>query len=298
VTKLPTWASDLAEQYFGGTLIEFVVAGNVNDRVAAEDAEGNRSYVSLRSFLADKLFSQRDAVIYYDPSGGVDFRDKATSTDFMEEVKALDAQRGTSYAKSGLPRDASRALYLIEKYMQSVERNRLQRAGSSSPVSAKQQQKPKSVALIVEYADLVFPAGDPGHLSLSQQSSLVTLLRWAKDPAFLRADLTIVLVAESLAQLNKALVESPYIGRVEVKLPTQSERLDYIVDRFGEHPDLAQASEVQAAQFAKLTGGLSRVNLDHITSQARANKFPITSDYVSKMKRRLIERSASGCWSS
>lgn len=281
MTKLPTWASDLAEQYFGGTLIEFVVFGSVNDRVASEDANGNRSYVSLRRFLAQKLFPQRDAVIYYDPSGGVSFRDDSTHADFMKVIKALDAQQGTNYAKSGLPRDASRALYLVEKYMR-------------SKVNPRGSHKAQSVALIVEYADLVFPAGDPGHLSMSQQSSLVTLLRWAKDPVFLDANLTVVLVAENLAQLNKALVESPYIGRVEIKLPTESERLDYISDRFAEHPELAKASEVEATQFSKLTGGLSRVNLDHITSQARANKFPITAEYVSKMKRALIEKECFG----
>jgi len=281
VTKLPSWASDLAEQYFGGTMIEFIVSGNVSDRVAADDGKGGREYVSLRRFLGEKLFPQRDAVVFYDPSSGVTFRDDKTYADFMEVIRVLDGQQGTSYAKSGLPRDASRALYLVEKYMR-------------AKVAPRGNQRPSSVALIVDYADLLFPAGDPGHLSLSQQSTLVTLLRWAQDPVFLDSNLTVVLIAENLAQLNKVLVESPYIGRVEVKLPTEAERLQYIQDRFAEHPELAAASEVPAAQFSKLTGGLSRVNLDHVTSQARANKFPITAEYVSKMKRELIEKECFG----
>lgn len=281
MTKLPSWASDLAEQYFGGTMIEFIVSGNVSDRVAADDGRGGREYVSLRRFLGEKLFPQRDAVVFYDPSSGVSFRDDKTYADFMEVIRVLDGQQGTSYAKSGLPRDASRALYLVEKYMR-------------AKVAPRGGQRAASVALVIDYADLLFPAGDPGHLSISQQSTLVTLLRWAQDPVFLDSNLTVVLVAENLAQLNKVLVESPYIGRVEIKLPTEAERLLYIQDRFAEHPELAAASEVPAPQFAKLTGGLSRVNLDHVTSQARANKFPITADYVSKMKRELIEKECFG----
>lgn len=281
MTKLPSWASDLAEQYFGGTMIEFIVSGNVSDRVAADDGNGGRSYVSLRRFLGEKLFPQRDAVVFYDPSSGVTFRDDKTYADFMEVIKVLDTQQGTSYAKSGLPRDSSRALYLVEKYMR-------------YKVAPPGNRRAESVALVVDYADLVFPAGDPGHLSLSQQSTLVTLLRWAKDPVFLDSNLTVVLIAENLAQLNKALVESPYIGRVEIKLPDEAERLQYIEDRFAEHPELAEASQIESPQFSKLTGGLSRVNLDHVTSQARANKFPITADYVSKMKRELIEKECFG----
>ena len=191
---LPSWASELAEQYFGGTLIEFIVHGNVNDKVEADDGQGGRSYVSLRRFLARKLFPRRDAVIFYDPSAGVSFRDDATGLEFHEVTRALDAAQGTTYSKSGLPRDAGRALYLIEKFMRAM-------------VDPRGGKPAQSVALVIEYADLILPAGDPSHLSLSQQSTLVTLLRWARDPVFLDANLTVVLVAENPAQLNKTLVE-------------------------------------------------------------------------------------------
>lgn len=280
-TRLPLWASELAEQYFGGTLIEFIVHGNVNDKVEADDGQGGREYVSLRRFLARKLFPRRDAVIFYDPSAGVSFRDEATTRDFHEVTRALDAAQGTTYAKSGLPRDAGRALYLIEKFMR-------------AKVDPRGGQAPQSVALVIEYADLILPAGDPSHLSLSQQSTLVTLLRWARDPVFLDANLTVILIAENPAQLNKTLVESPYIGRVEIKLPGHDERLTYLRDRFAEHPNLNDLCQISIEQFSKLTGGLSRVNLNHVTSQARANSFPITSDYVSRMKRELIEKECFG----
>ncbi len=278
--QLPPWAVDLAEQYYGGTIIEFIVYGNVHDKVEAEDASG-RSYHSLRKFLAKKLFPRRDAVIYYDPSNGISFRDEETYPDFHRVVQGVDRSRGTNYSKDGLPRDANRALYLVEKYM----RAKVDPRGGGGP---------KSVALIIEYADLILPAGDSSHLSISQQSTLVTLLRWAKDPVFLEANLTVVLIAENLAQLNQSLVESPYIGRVEVKLPDLEERRNFLAHRFEQHPELVELSEVSVDQFAKLTGGLSRVNLGHVTSQARANKFKITAEYVGEMKKELIEKECFG----
>ena len=281
MAKLPTWAAELAEQYFGGTLIEFIVSGNINDKVEASDGKGARSYLSLRKYLGKKLFPDRDAVIFWDPSTGVSFRDEDTHRDFQTVLQGLDSAQGTNYARTGVPRETSRALYLIDKYMR-------------AKVDPRGGAKPKSVALVIDYADLILPATDPSHMSLAQQSTLVTLLRWAKDPVFLNANLTIVLVAENLAQLNKTLVESPYIGRVEIKLPSERERLNYIEDRFAEHPKLDELCQIDAEQFAKLTGGLSRVNLNHVTSQARANEFEITSDYVSRMKRELIEKECFG----
>jgi hypothetical protein len=281
MANLPSWAEELAEQYFGGTLIEFIVHGNINDQVEADDGKGGRCYLSLRKFLANKLFPRRDAVIFFDPSSGVSFRNEDSHRDLQKVLSGIDASQGTSYARSGVPRESSRALYLLEKYMR-------------AKVNPRGGTKPQSVALVIEYADLVLPAGDPTHQSMSQQATLVTLLRWAKDPVFLNANLTIILVAENLAQLNKTLVESPYIGRVSITLPSERERLNYLEDCFAEHPELEGLCSIDQTQFAKLTGGLSRVNLNHVTSQARANKFEVTADYVGRMKRELIEKECFG----
>ena len=278
--KLPPWAIDLAEQYYGRTMLQFIVYGNIHDKVETEDG-GVRSYQSLHQFLGKKLFARRDAVIYYDPSNGISFRDEETYPDFHRVAQGVDRSRGTNYASDGLPRDANRALYLIEKYMR-------------AKVDPRGGNGPKSVALVLEYADLVLPAADPSHLSLAQQGILVTLLRWAKDPVFLNADLTVVLVADNLAQLNTGLVESPFIGRVEVKLPETEERLNYLKHKFDQSPEIYELSEISVEQFAKLTGGLSRVNLNHVTSQAKENGFKITSDYVAKMKKELIEKECFG----
>ncbi|RMG07162.1 MAG: ATP-binding protein, partial [Planctomycetota bacterium] len=281
MTKLPGWANQLADQYRGGTIIEFIVYGNVDDKVEWEGSDGKPRFGSLRTFLANKLFPRRDAVIFYDPSHGISFRDDDTFGDFHRVVQAVDASSGTKYASQGLPRDANRALHLVERFMR-------------AKVDPRGGAKPKSVALIIDYADLILPAGDPGHMSMAQQATLVRFLSWARDPVFLDADLTIVLVAENLAGLNQALVESPYIGRVEIELPDAEERASYLRWKFERNPRLEDLAQVSVEQFAKLTGGLSRVNLNHVTSQALANERPITPEYVGEMKKALIEKECFG----
>ncbi len=278
--RFPPWAQELAEQYRGGTIIEFIIHGNVHDLVPTE-AGGKASFVSLRDFLARTLFPRRDAVIYYDPSRGISFRDDETFADFHRVVQAVDASSGTKYAQQGLPRDPRRALYLIERYMR-------------AKVDPRGGGDPKSVALIIEYAQLVLPSGELSHLSSDEQATLVTLLRWANDPVFLRSDLTVAIVAENLSELSAVLVKSPFIGRVEVKHPDEAERRAYLAWRFEQTPRLAALSDIDVPQFAKLTAGLSRVNLNHVTSQAVANERRITADFVAGQKKALIEKECYG----
>src|SRR5262245_31763871 len=190
-SSLPSWAVELAAKYRGGTIVEFLIHGNVFDLVR-EDSR----YVSLRDYLAKSVFAQRDAVVFYDLSSGITFRDQDTFGDFHRVAQAVDAASGTNYA-AGLPRDPRRALHLIGRWLE-------------AKVDPRGGGKAKSVALVIDWAQLVLPAGDPSRMGPDEQAVLVTLLRWANDPVFLKADLTIVLIAENLVELNQSLVKSPY----------------------------------------------------------------------------------------
>ena len=276
--KFPAWADNLAEQYRGGTIIEFILHGNVTDLVSAG---GGKSFRTLRDFLAYELFPRREAVIFFDPSRGITFRDDETFGDFHRVAQAVDAASGTKFASQGLPRDARRALYLLERYMR-------------AKVDPRGGGQPKSVALVIEFAQLVLSAGELSHLNDDEQATLVTLLRWANDPVFLRSDLTIVLVAENLTELSQVLVKSPHIGRIEIPHPDSEERLEYLRHRFEQNPELGRLSQIEAEQFAKLTAGLSRVNLNHLVSQAIANERQITAEFVAQQKKALIEKECYG----
>jgi len=140
----------------------------------------------------------------------------------------------------------------------------------------------------------VLPSGDLSHLSGDEQATLVTLLRWANDPVFLRSDLTVVIVAENLTEVSSVLVKSPFIGRVDIQHPDSGERHDYLSWRFEQEPLLSKLADVDVTQFSKLTAGLSRVNLNHVTSQAVANSRRLTADFIAQQKKALIEKECYG----
>jgi SpoVK/Ycf46/Vps4 family AAA+-type ATPase len=274
---LPAWAQELALKYKGGTITQFIIHGTVHDLVALRESRDQVRYVSLREFLEKSVFGRRDAVIRYDQASGITFSNPELMSEFNRVVSAVDTAAGTKYA-SALPREPRGALFLIERFI---------RAAILS------QSQPRRLAVIVDHAAMLVAAGDFGSLSSEEISSLITLLKWSNDPAFLKADLTICLIAENLADLNQALVRNPYTAKVHIDLPTKEERLDF-VRYLGKELPLAENCDVPFETLADLTAGLNRVNLMHLVHQAVKNSRRLSTSYVQAMKKELIEKECYG----
>ena len=75
------------------------------------------------------------------------------------------------------------------------------------------------VAVILEYAEAIAPAGDPAFQADSDRAAIITLQRWSFLPEIDRADNLVLLVAENLSELSPKLVSNPKVGVVEVPMP-------------------------------------------------------------------------------
>src|SRR5438552_6852565 len=85
-----------------------------------------------------------------------------------------------------------------------------------------------SVAVSMDQASHLFPAGEPGRLNLQSSSELVTMLNWAMSPHVKRLNMAFVLVDEKLADLSDRLAGSPHVATIEVPLPDLAERAAFI----------------------------------------------------------------------
>src|SRR5712692_1596081 len=209
LAELPGWARKLAERYYTKTVSTFLVYGAVTDLLPLTMEDGTRGFGTLRSFLADELFGGRDHVVFYDRSSGIRAASPETQQDLGRALAGYDAMYGTDYAKV-MPRDPGRALQILENYM----RMRLSDG--------------KSLALVIDFAETLAPGGEMAHLSPEDRFSMATLEKWSHDPQFLAGDLSIVLVAEGLAELSPRLSRNPYVSGIEIPLPDEAERLEYI----------------------------------------------------------------------
>jgi AAA+ superfamily predicted ATPase len=271
--SLPIWARELSEKYYSRTLTMFVLHGNVRDVAPLKRGDATE-FVSLQKFLSYALFGKRDLVIYYDRGGGLSFAEPDMQADFRRALSGYDSFHGTNYA-SGLPRNPDGVLNLLDNYL----RARIIEG--------------KKIALVIDFAETIVPAGDASGMPAEDRNSLVILKRWAQNPAFLHADVTICLVAENLSELNQGIVQNPGVAAIAVPLPDEGERLEFIRAQLAGSA-LPPESDVTDVTLAALCAGIKRVQLHSLISHSIENKRPLTLKFLRQMKKELIEAESGG----
>src|SRR5579859_3938138 len=270
---LPPWARELSEKYYSRFYALFVLYGNVRDLIPFRKSDST-DFLSLDQFLSGALFGQRDIVLHYD-RGGLAFGSADSQSDFRRALEGYDSFHGTNFSNGGLPRNPDAVLNILDNYL------RLRIADG------------KKIALVIDFAETIAPAGDVSSMSAEDRNSLVILKRWARNPDFLNADVTICLISENQIELNQGIVQNPGVASIAIPLPDETERLDFVRWQLRTHP-LPQGSEVSDEVLAKLAAGLKRVQLQSLVAHAVQNKQPLTLKFLNDRKKELIESESGG----
>ncbi|GLR11404.1 ATPase AAA [Chitinimonas prasina] len=117
-----------------------------------------------------------------------------------------------------------------------------------------------NTAVVVPYAETLFPAAETHHLSFEERAAVTTLHRWSLDEALGRSDAIIILVAETLTSLAPSLLSNPRIIAIDLGLPDEAARTEAIA-QFA--PAL---SAEQRTRIAEQTAGLRLVQISSIVS--------------------------------
>jgi AAA+ superfamily predicted ATPase len=270
---LPGWARQMSEHYLSGTFALFVLHGNVRDLVPLNSAEGKR-FLPLGQFLNQQMFAARDLILQYDRGGGLSFANPDMQADFMRALQGYDSFHGTDYVR-GLPRNPDGVLNLLDNYL----RLRIHDG--------------KKIALIIDYAETIIPAGDLSGMPADDRNALVILKRWAQNPAFLRADVSICLISENRVELNQGIVQHPGVANIFLPLPDETERQAFLEVLLAAN-SLPAGSDVTSEALVKMTAGLKRLQVQSLISHAVQNRQPLTLKYLTQRKKELIEAESGG----
>lgn len=297
---LATWAQEMRRAFRSGTTSQFIVYGSVFDLQPAPDGKGGTQFVSLRQFLTEVMFAPFDVVLLYDRGKGI--RVRKGGDHFHRFLKAFDTFQGTSWASlpdsgpdrvesldlSGLlPRDPKRALELIDRFLRSgLARTRME--------GGKAVADPLKVAVLIDYAHYVAPAGEALYVSGDLSQSIIQILDWSSDPAITGAFVTTVLLTETLSDLNAILVENPYSAKIEVPLPGAGDLREFLGVLTAGVADFQSRCEVPVETLAERLVGLTRVNVRNLVLRAQTGGEAITGKYLMKVKKEFIEREAAG----
>jgi AAA+ superfamily predicted ATPase len=246
---LPRWTEELRSRYLRGEASQFILHGNVNDLTLS-----GGKFIRFGDFLSEVLLApSKDVVIKYDLATGVRFAKKKGEVPDLDLLLSL--------------RDADKILPLLEKVLHAVDR----------------------VAVIIDYAEMIAPAGDPNFFSAADRQSVVTLHRWSFSPALERADSVVLIVTENLSELSPKLVSNPTTAILKVPMPELGERREVI------RATLPKLDAAWVDRVADLTAGLKIVQIKGLLAGETADAASQPSlekllPLVRERKREIIQR--------
>ena len=266
---LPAWATALRDRYLSGESSVFLLHGNVRDVQPWPDADGTIRFVSLREFLTRFLGRNKDLLVYYNVSEGIEFPSPAMQAAFTRAINARRVLERREAVADPLPRAPLGVLGLVEELV-------------TDPT--------QRAAVILDYIETIVPNGDLSFMGEADKANLVTLHRLGADPGLLASDNLVVMVSETLADVQRRIVASSHVALLDVTLPSPEDR-----DQFLRVQDRRGVSfQITDEQVVKVTAGLSLIQIRAVLRHARQSGEPITFGTINRRKKAIIEQECHG----
>ncbi|MDX9801555.1 MAG: AAA family ATPase, partial [Spirochaetia bacterium] len=177
---LPAWAQELSYKYCSKTANLYILNGNIRDFLPNKMYEGEFVFVRIQEFISEVLFGNKDIIIFYDRSSGINFCSQDMQKDYLKTMK-------TNYpdveVEDLLSSDPSKAFKYLEKYF------------------LLNLPKKLRIILIIDYAETIISNSDIPRMSDEDRYCLVTLNRWSNDPIFTKGDISVILLTENLTDI-------------------------------------------------------------------------------------------------
>ena len=267
---LPGWARDLVDLYESNAASQFVIHGNVNDRLMIP-ADPKPRLGSLNEFLLEVLMPRFDVVLSYDLGNGIR----------VEKGGALFSTWPFIKDGQALPKAPRAAIETITHYFRYCANLRRLNANSLQ------------VGCFVKGADLIAPPmqGGPDY----DLGAMITLIRdWADDQLLTGHLLATFLITENLNDLHPVLANNPRAGKIKIPLPDASEL--HVATEL-----LAPAFPVALGEFSgkldAVAHQLTGATLGSVESLFKARehaKQALRRPDLVKLKKRIVETDCNG----
>jgi len=273
----PEWVRELAVKYRSKTANLYIVHGNIRDFLPKETKEGEFIFALIHTYIAEIIFGNQDIIAYYDCSRGVSFCTEQMKSEY-EDI--LGKYFPESESSDFVSNDPEKSFPYLEKYFRMrIPKDR--RAHSLRTV------------LIIDYAETIIPGGELLRLSDADRYCLVTLNRWANDPAFTEGDVSVILLTENLTDISPRLRSSSSTVKIAVPFPDEANRASFL--RSQEREGFLQLDRgLTPERVASVTSGLNLKNLERLVLERYEQHKIVDMEYLSQRKKEMIEHEAAG----
>jgi len=264
--EAPAWAAEIALAYESTAQGQFILSGNVHDRLPV-----GGSLVNLGGYIEKELLAGFQVIFSFDLGNG------------LRVTRGGELLEGWSGAKRLDPtvRQPLAAIELVSSFVR--YRANLRALG--------QEKQVMHVACILRDADDILPATGGWSYELGGMASL--LRDWAGEAPFSDLPFISLIIADNLNDLHPSVALNPRAARVKVPLPDTgmlTRALKLLRRDNAAAFDGANSNEEQIA--AALTG-VAVTAVETLTKQRAHQKQPIKNDDLVKIKKELVERESA-----
>ncbi len=259
----PEWAAALSVRFESRAAGQFILYGNVHDRLAV----GGR-LVNIERYIQDELLASFSVIFSYDLGNGL-----------TVERGAERLSEWVPSAMRSLPHEPLEAIRFVNRYARYL--GNLSTLGHSDDVH---------FAVIIRGADQLLPADGKGF----EHGSLTSLVRaWGCDAPFTQLPFASLLIADNLTDLEPLIAFAPQSALVRIPLPPVSELQSALSLLQQQFTQTIPAGTDLAALAAAMTG-VSVSTLEQLTKVRAHSKQVLQSSDLAVLKKEMVERDAPG----
>lgn len=268
-SHLPSWATELITLYESDAVNQFVLYGNVHDRVLLPLGD-KHEIGSLHDFLMRTLLPKFDVILSYDLGNGIR----------VEKGGGIFDQWPAYKENSNLPKQPRPAIETLTHYFRyCANLSRLNRGRAQ-------------VACLIKAAHLVAPAL-PGALNYDLNALALLMRDWSNDTLLTEQHLATFLVVENLIDLHPLLANNPRAAQLKIPLPGA--------------PELERALQVLMPSFltalqeysgnlrtpSEQLAGASLASIETMLKTKEHRNETLRTDDLSRLKKTLVEKDSN-----
>ncbi|MEM6279113.1 MAG: AAA family ATPase [Verrucomicrobiota bacterium] len=275
----PDWAGEIRQLYLSSAANQFVVHGNVNDRLLIPENGGTASSIgNLIDYLTEVLLAKFDLVLSYELGAGLRIE---SGEEWFRTLRFAD----------DMPKDPPNAIGYLDQFLRfcvnlraiapTVDRE-------SSPAG-----KNHSIAVIIKSAELVFPVSNQSRDY--QLNSMASVVRsWSRETHFLEQNLAVFLLSENLNDLNHLLSHNQRAARIEIPMPPPSQLEDVFAHFESLYPEALGQFQGKPEVPASRLAGATVSSIESLLKQREYEKSRVEETDLADLKKSLVERDAQG----
>lgn len=276
----PDWSEEIRRLYLSSAANQFVVHGNVHDRLLLPGDEGADARMgNLIDFLTEVQLRRFDIVVSYELGAGLRIE---AGHEFFGEL---------GFENDDLPSDPPHAIGYLDRLLRFLVN--LRGLDGAQGEEGKLAGRNHHVAFVIKSAELVFP--------LSRQTrdyqlhSMASVVRsWSHESHFLEQNLAVFLLSENLNDLNHLLARNSRAARIEIPMPGTEELVPLFGHFATRYPEALRHFAGDPAGPASRLAGATVGSIEALLKRREYEREPLVEDDLSELKKSLVERDAGG----